>query len=167
MKIIRWLDDNFEKQCCILLLAVMTFVTSLQVICRIAGIPLSWSEEVARFVFVWIIYLSCSYAVKEDKHIKIDAVLLLFKERGKFALRMISNLLFLVFAVVVSYQGAILVSKIVTIQHQTSPALGISMGIPYSSFVIGCMLMSIRLIQSTYKLAKEERPGLQEKGGGK
>ena len=167
MKLIKWLDNNFEKQCCVLLLAIMTIVTSLQVVCRIAGIPLSWSEEVARFVFVWIIYLSCSYAVKEEKHIRIDAVMLLFKDRGKFVLRIISNVLFLVFAVVISYQGIILVNKIVTVQHQTSPALSISMGIPYSSFVVGCILMSIRLVQNTYKLVREERPSLKEKGGGK
>jgi TRAP-type C4-dicarboxylate transport system permease small subunit len=154
LEILRFFDDNLEKYLCVLLLVFMTVVTALQVVFRLLGLPLAWSEEAARYMFVWLIYISCSYAVKEEKHIKIDAVLLLFKERGRFFLALLSNLLFLVFTVVISYQGALLVHKIAVAQRQVSPALRLSMGIPYSSFVVGCALMSLRLIQSTVRLLR-------------
>jgi TRAP-type C4-dicarboxylate transport system permease small subunit len=157
MKTLYWLDKNLEKYICCVLLSAMTVIIVAQLILRWTGLPLAWTEEIARYCFVWLIYIACAYGVRLRKHIKVDAVMLLFKEKGQFRLKVVSNVLFLAFCIIITYYGVILVSKIHFVQHQVSPAVQLPMAIPYSSFVVGCILMSIRLVQDTVLLIKEHR----------
>jgi TRAP-type C4-dicarboxylate transport system permease small subunit len=129
----------------------MTIIISLQLILRWSGLPLDWTEEVARYCFVWLVYIACSYGVKKRAHIKVDAVMLLFKGKAKGVLKIISNVLFFVFAAVVSYQGILLLQKI-NATHQVSPAVQIPMVVPYASYTVGFILVMIRLIQDTILL---------------
>jgi TRAP-type C4-dicarboxylate transport system permease small subunit len=57
------------------LFATMTLACTAQVIWRYAfGDPLIWSEELARYLFIWIGYLSAWVAWKHRAHIALDAV---------------------------------------------------------------------------------------------
>lgn len=76
MSILRFLDKYFEISISVFLLLFMTALIAIQVFMRyVMGEPLSWSEELARYVFIWLIYLMISYSAREMKHIKIDAAL--------------------------------------------------------------------------------------------
>jgi TRAP-type C4-dicarboxylate transport system permease small subunit len=77
--------------------------------------------------------------------------MLLFKGKAKGVLKIISNVLFFVFAAVVSYQGILLLQKI-NATHQVSPAVQIPMVVPYASYTVGFILVMIRLIQDTILL---------------
>jgi TRAP-type C4-dicarboxylate transport system permease small subunit len=162
MKIIRWLDNNLEKFVCSVLMTAMTVIITMQLILRWTGLPLDWTEEIARYSFVWLIYIACSYGVKERAHIKVDAVMMLFKERGKFIVQIVSNTLFFIFALVVTYNGIILLKQIGHM-GQVSPAVQIPMVIPYASYTIGFILVMIRLIQDTILRFKEEKLRINEK----
>ena len=155
MKFLKFLDDNFEKYVCIFFLVLMVFATTCQIIFRTTGLPLSWTEELARYSFIWLIYVSCSYAIKLERHIKIEAVMLLFGKRGRLVLNIISDILFFIFAVVVSYYGFLMLQRLLFITKQKSPAMQISMGLPYSAIFFGCVLMSVRLIQHLFKIVQE------------
>ncbi len=75
MKALRFLDENIEKMLCVIALALMSAVIVAQVFCRyVLNSSLSWSEELARYLFIWMIYIGISYGVKLDKHICVDAV---------------------------------------------------------------------------------------------
>lgn len=164
MKILCWLDKNLEKYLCCILLSAMTLIIVAQLILRWTGLPLAWTEEIARYCFVWLIYIACAYGVRLRKHIKVDAVMLLFKKKGQFRLKIISNVLFLAFCIIITYYGVILIGKIHFVQHQVSPAIQLPMAIPYASFVVGCILMSIRLVQDTILLFKERRDEIASGG---
>lgn len=157
MEIIKKLDEKFEETLCAILLSAMTVIISIQIVFRQLGTPAAWSEELARYMFVWLIYVGCSLGVKRRKHIKVDAVMLLIKEEWHIVMYIISNILFMVFCILISYYGIELLYKIQFVQKQLSPAMRIPMVIPYSSFVFGCLLMIIRLIQDTIKLIREKR----------
>lgn len=156
MKILRHIDENLEKILCIILLAAMTLTSLLQVFARTAKVPLAWTEELARYLFIWLIYVSCSYAIKHRRHLKIEAIFLLFKSTGRKLLRLISNACFLIFTVVMTYEGFLMVQRLMFINKQKSAAMQISMAIPYSAIFAGFFLMSIRLIQDSYKIIKEK-----------
>jgi TRAP-type C4-dicarboxylate transport system permease small subunit len=155
MKAIKWLDENLEKGICIILLTAMTIIITMQLILRWTGQKLDWTEEIARYCFVWLVYIACAYGVKKRAHIKVDAVMLLFRGKGKIAIQIISNILFFVFAAVVSYQGILLLKKL-GVSGQVSPAVQIPMVIPYASYTVGFIMVMIRLIQDTIILVKEE-----------
>jgi TRAP-type C4-dicarboxylate transport system permease small subunit len=156
------LDDNLEKYFCIFILAVMVFAIACQVVFRMTGLPLSWTEELARYAYIWLIYISCSYAVKQDRHIKIDAVMLLFKEKGRFILGVISNFLCFIFTVVFSYQGFLMLHRLMFVMKQKSPAMRMPMSLPYAAIFVGFTLMSFRLLQSIVRLIRQHK---KENGG--
>ena len=147
MKVIRFLDKYFEELLSATLLAVMTVIVTLQIILRLAHAPLAWSEEAARYLFIWLIYIAGAYAIKKRSHIKVEVVTLLMKEKGKYILDLIADIGFFLFAAVISYYGWIATYKIAFVNVQESPSMHLNMGIPYLSVCLGCTLMAIRLIQ--------------------
>lgn len=150
MKIIRWLDRHIEELLLTIFSSVMVVVIFVQVVMRQLDSSLSWSEEMARFCFIWLIYIGISYGVKKQRHIKVDVVLLMLNEKGKIILNMISNLLFVVFALFVIYYGFDIASKLLEF-GQKSPALQIPMGLVYMATPVGMGLTLIRLIQNLIK----------------
>lgn len=149
MKIIAWLDRHFEEVFLFLLSAITVAVVFLQVFMRyVMGSSLSWSEELARYSSIWLIYIGISYGVKKNRHIKVDAFVSLIKDkRGKLVISIISNLLFLVFAIFVVFRGYIVFKKLLEF-GQTSPALQIPMAFVYLAAPFGMGLTVIRLVQN-------------------
>ena len=73
MRFLKLLDQYFEEVIVIILLGTMTFLVGLQVIMRyVMQDSLSWSEELARYVFIWMVNIGISYGVKKNRHISID-----------------------------------------------------------------------------------------------
>lgn len=155
MKVIHWLDKYFEESLSAVFLAAMSVVILLQIILKWFHMPLSWSEEMARYMFIWLIYIASSYAVKKRSHIKVEILSLLVKEKGNFILDIIADIAFLVFATVIAYFGWIATYKIAFVSVQQSPAMHINMGWAYMSFALGCTLMAIRIIQDLILRTKE------------
>ena len=94
MKVLKWLDANLEKYLCVVLMSVMTLIIFIQVVARyVFQNSLSWSEELARYIFIWLVYLGISYGCQMRKHIKIDAALQLAAQEGA-AIRQIQTIIY-------------------------------------------------------------------------
>ena len=64
---------RIEAAVIVLLVTLLTAVTFAQVMTRYAlGNPLIWSEEVARFLFFWVVLLGAAMSVKDRRHFVID-----------------------------------------------------------------------------------------------
>ncbi|KAA9019522.1 TRAP transporter small permease [Niallia endozanthoxylica] len=153
MKVIRWLDENIEKVILVFFSIIMVAVIFLQVVMRQFGGSLSWSEELARYCFIWMIYIGISLGVKEQKHVRIDAILFLLKEKGKMILLFIANLFFMAFAIFVIIYGYEVAHQLLQF-GQKSPANQIPMGFIYMATPVGMGLTLIRLIQNQVKLVQ-------------
>lgn len=163
LQLLKYLDQHIEEYLLALALSLMCILIGLQIVFRYFGnMPLAWTEELARYLFVWLIYLGCSYAVRKRRHLKVDAVLLLFGSRGRFVLKLISNILFLVFCLVILVYGSKMAYLVQTVKAQTSPVMQIPMGLIYGSVPAGALLMTIRLIQDTILLIMEKRVQQQD-----
>jgi TRAP-type C4-dicarboxylate transport system permease small subunit len=57
-------------------LAVMIAMLFMNVILRLFGKGFAWSEEIARFAFIYLVYLGSIVAARENRHLLIDSVLL-------------------------------------------------------------------------------------------
>lgn len=145
MKAVRWLDKHIEEYLLIILSCFTVFVIFLQVFMRyILSDSLSWSEEVARYAFIWMIYIGVSYGVKKNKHLGVDAFSMLFEKKGKIIIGIIANLCFLLFVTVITYYGIDIVTKIT----RESAALQLPMKWVYAAPVVGMILTTIRLLQN-------------------
>ena len=156
-KVLNFLDKYLEESVAICLVILMTIIITAQVIFRYCSIQVPWTEEIARYMFVWTIYLGCTAAIKHRKHLKIDAVQLLFNDKVNFVLDIVSNAVFFIFCVLLIVNGTDLMYKIGFIQHQLSPTAKIPMLIPYSSWYICSFIMLFRLIQDTIRRFKERK----------
>lgn len=147
-KLLHWLDDNLEQTLCVILMSVMTLVVFGQVVMRkIFNNSLSWSEELARYVFIWLIYIGISYGCKLRKHIKIDAALHLFPKKLRPYIVILGDVLFIAFAAYITVTGF----RYSVSQSQfgmRSPALKIPLQYVYLSTVAGFGLAIFREIQA-------------------
>ncbi|MDR3983605.1 MAG: TRAP transporter small permease [Dysosmobacter sp.] len=154
MKALRFLDENIEKMLCVIALALMSAVIVAQVFCRyVLNSSLSWSEELARYLFIWMIYIGISYGVKLDKHICVDAVYSFAPKSIKRYYAIVSYLLFLLFAVAMVYYGILVVGMQIS-SGQVSPAMGVPMQYVYAAPVVGFVLTAIRLVQKVIEAIK-------------
>ena len=73
MKIIKWLDKNLEVALMIISLLVIVFVMGAQVVARkCLGMSIEWSEELGRYLFVWMGFLSISYTIHAKSIIRLE-----------------------------------------------------------------------------------------------
>ena len=133
-----------EAAALILLVSVMTVVVFLQVVYRYALTqPLYWSEEVARYLFVWISIVGAALGLQKRGHFGLDLFYRMLPDKGRRFLEFIIYLLMGVVVLVILVQGISLVQKT---SLQESPAMGISMGWAYACLPVGAALMAIHLL---------------------
>ena len=109
---LQFLNRYLEEILCVALMSVMTIIIFVQVIMRyVAHNSLSWSEELARYCFIWLIYIGVAYGCKLMKHIKIDAALYLFPKKLRPYITILGELLVLMFAAYIVVTGVELTYK--------------------------------------------------------
>lgn len=143
---IKKIWDHLEEYILVSSLMFNVFLIFIQIIMRyIFQNSLSWSEELARYIFLWQIWLGASFAVKEHRHLRIEAFLNLLPKKINKYVELLSLLIWVCFSVFLAYKGSELV--IILIEHgQLSPAMRMPMFYAYSSVPVGCAFMGVRLI---------------------
>jgi TRAP-type C4-dicarboxylate transport system permease small subunit len=121
---------------------------------------LSWSEELARYLFIWLIYFGISYGAKIRKHIKIEAFLGIFPKKARPYIEILGDVLFFAFAVFIIYTSFIWVQRQIML-NQASAALHVPMWMIYAAPFVGFTLTAIRQIQTVIFRIKELRGGAQ------
>lgn len=148
MKPLRFLDDNLEKCICVFLMSTMSLLLAVQVFMRyVMSASLSWSEELARYVFIWLVYMGISYGARIMKHIKIEAALGLFPVRLRPYVVILGDVIFFCFAVYICQSAYFLVKKQMLLR-QSSPAIGLPMWVVYAAPMVGFGLTAIRQVQT-------------------
>lgn len=108
-----------------------------------------WTEELARYLFIWISYLAVSISILNRSAIRIDVLHNLLPKRYQKISWVVVDLCSLVLVALFCYMGANHVSMQIT-TPQTTPALQLSYFIPYLILPIGFGLMSVRVLQDLW-----------------
>lgn len=138
--------DHLEDRLCALLMAVILMVLGLQIVSRyLVGDPPSWTEEVSRHLFVWMVFLGASGAVRTRSHIAIDVLTQRIGRRARQVCLWVWSGLTLFFLGQLIYWGSRAVGRVWPTQTAT---LEISMGIVYLILPISALCMTVRLIQN-------------------
>jgi TRAP-type transport system small permease protein len=85
-----------------LLIAVLIVPVAMQILSRYVGfVPrYIWTEEIARFAFIWIIMVGAAIAVRDGSHFDVDLLPEPKSRLGRIAARMIVNLSILFAAII-------------------------------------------------------------------
>lgn len=147
--------NRIEEWLSVAVLVVILVVLSYQVILRfVFHNTNSWSEELARYMFVWLVYLSAAYAIYKNAHIKIDAAINIFPKKIRPFLPIVGEVIFLVYAVAITIYSTDYCMDLLA-SHQISMGLHITMGYMYAAIPVGHALMSLRLIQLIVREIKQ------------
>ncbi|MCD8363556.1 MAG: TRAP transporter small permease [Lachnospiraceae bacterium] len=101
---------------------------------------LYWSEEIVRYLFIWMFFFAVGDATRTGSHVALDLLPGRLHGTAKKILDLLIEVLSLVFDVVLIYYGAKLASINMT---QYSPALRIPYGIIYAAIPFGGVMMAI------------------------
>lgn len=147
MKLLKYLDDNFEKMLANLLLFSMVSLLTAIVFSRfVLNRGLAFAEELDRMAFVWMVYIAAAYAAQMGAHIRLEAVALILPKKVNQYMRYFADLLWICFNFVIIKEGIKVVSTMFQYRYE-SPAMGWSMAYVYAIVPISFILMTFRIIQ--------------------
>lgn len=127
------------KASIIVISVVMICVTLAQVIFRyVVAAPLPWSEEMARYCFVWIVFLGGAVGLARGIHLGVDLVVNMLPPPLRRAMDALTSLLIGGFACVVIYASVPVLNMNM---FQRSPALGVQMTYIYMAIPISMGLI--------------------------
>jgi TRAP-type C4-dicarboxylate transport system permease small subunit len=114
-----------------LCVVAMVGVVAVQILLRyVFGNPLVWADELASWLFVWVIYLGASVLVRYDAHLTVEIVTDRLSPRVNQWRRLLVNILVLSFLILLLVQTIELLQKF---GPTLSPAMHVPMG-----FFFGC-----------------------------
>lgn len=120
---------------------------------------LGWTEELASYLQIFIVYVGASVAAFGGDQIKIGILLDLFPNKRKY-IDFLSDVVAFIYSICLIVLGAQFV-KVQWITCQKSVALGIPMFLIYSIAILGGLLMSIKYGHKIAIFVKEITRGIQ------
>ena len=135
------LQKMFKTMMTILLVTIFSsifLVTLLQVFFRyVLNAPLMWTEEVARYLFIWGVVLATGLGLQKGTHLGIDYFIDFLPKKIISIIKIISDVLIIGFSSVITVFGFDLLLKV---SSNLTPALKISLGFVYAAIPIGGLL---------------------------
>lgn len=148
--------DYMKRRCCYLLehieevtatifLAIMCLFVFMQLISRyVLKDPLLFTEEVARFSYVWVTFIGLSLAAKTREHISINVFVQRLPSKTRKRINIVAHFVSFVILSYLFYWGVVFANFN---KMMISPALEFSLLIVYISFPIGTAMAAIRTLQ--------------------
>lgn len=134
--------DKILGSALIVIMAMMVLNVLWQVFTRfVVGTPSSFTDELARYLMIWVGILGAAYAAGQDMHVAIDVLPQKLKKTTQMKLSIMVKLIIALFALVAMIVGGGKLVYITYVLDQLSPALQIPLAyvylvIPISGFLI-------------------------------
>ena len=127
----------------VLLGVVMTLTILIQIFFRfVVYRPVPWSEELARYLMVWMGMLGSVIALRKGRHIGVTFLVDRFSGWKQSAARRFVEFTSILFLGIIGWQG---LGLAIFNAPQLSAAMEISMSIPYAAIPMGVAMMIIEL----------------------
>ena len=155
-KVIRILD-TLLKNALIVLMVAMVAAVSWQVISRyVFASPSSWTEEVARFLLIWIGVLGAAYAFRTGVHLGLDILPKKLTGVSAKVLKLFTLLAVMIFSVSVLISGGGSLVALTWELRQYSAVLGLPIAFVYSVIPTAGVLICL------YAIAAASGEGIAE-----
>lgn len=120
-------------------MGLMLAIIFIQVISRyFFSYTASYSEELSRYLFVWVTFLSLPIVSRQGGHMVVGLLLEKFTGKRLRRLRITGDLCGMAFLVIMIWQG---VRMIMLAKWQVSPAMELPMSYVYVAIPLGCAAM--------------------------
>lgn len=152
--------DTLTNSMVYLLLSVMVLNTAVSVFFRyIVNNSISWSEEVSRYLMIWLGFFGMSLATRDRDHVNITFVVGLMPPKVRRAIRYLADVVVIVFLAILIVTS---IRQIAGSAGETTAALVIPMAIPLASVTAGGCLMLLQAIRRTVSMVREDIAARQD-----
>ncbi|QQO09644.1 TRAP transporter small permease [Breznakiella homolactica] len=114
--------------------------------------PLSWSEELSRYAFIWIVYLGGYLAVRHKSQLGITLLTDRLSGKSKKAVILTGKALMIVYMAIVTFYGTKLSLQVM---GQPSAVMRMPMGVVYMAIPLGMFLMFIGTVAESVEIIRE------------
>ncbi|MCF6193255.1 MAG: TRAP transporter small permease [Kangiellaceae bacterium] len=136
--------DKLLKYTVILMMSAIILAVLWQVFSRyVLQTPSSGSEELARFLLIWISLLGAVYSFRQKLHLGLHILVNKLSIRNRQVTQLVSLSLIILFSLTVLVYGGVNLVNLTFNPVQISPALGLHIGYVYSVLPIAGVLMSL------------------------
>lgn len=142
LRALDWAEEGFIASA----LLLTTLITFASVVLRyVFSFGVAWSEELVRYLMIWITFVGIAVAVRRGTSINMDFFARFGGPRVRRALWLTQHLIGLVFAAALLYWGIeIFRSSLGSVR--ISPALGVRMAWVHLIFPLAGLLISLRYL---------------------
>ncbi|WP_036152609.1 TRAP transporter small permease [Maribacter forsetii] len=134
--------DSVLGKALVLIMAVMVINVLWQVFTRyVTGNPSSFTDELARFLMIWIGVLGAAYVSGKNLHVAIDILPLRQSEKTQKKLKIIVTILIILFVLFAFVIGGSRLVYISYVLGQQSPALQLPLAVVYLIIPISGLLI--------------------------
>ncbi|MDL2254465.1 TRAP transporter small permease [Ruminococcaceae bacterium OttesenSCG-928-I18] len=144
--------NQVEEKFLIISFAITVILIFVQVVMRsVFNSSLSWSEELARYMFVWQCWIAVSLAERYGQHIRISMMINKVPRVGRMVIEYLVIAMTVAVCVYFVITGVQLVAFLVN-SGTVSTVLKIPMSVVYAAMPIGCFLYATRLVMRAGRL---------------
>ncbi len=163
-RVVRILDVVL-KNVLILLMVALVAAVSWQVISRyVFSSPSSWTEEVARFLMIWIGLLGAAYAFRTRVHLGLDLLPKKLMGRSAEILKLFTLLVVFLFSVTVLIVGGGNLVALTWELKQYSAVLGLPIAFVYSVIPTAGLLICLYAIVASKEEVNAEADSFGDTG---
>jgi TRAP-type C4-dicarboxylate transport system permease small subunit len=142
-KIIRW--------ALVVIMGAMVLNVLWQVFTRFIGIPSSFTDELARYLMIWLGLLGAAYVSGKKMHVAIDLISSKLSEKGKRILSSSISTIVAIFSLLALVIGGFRLVYITFDLGQNSPALQVPLALVYLIIPISGLLIIFYKISDIFK----------------
>ena len=113
-----------------------------------------WTDELARFLLIWIALLGGAVAFGTKGHLGVDYLVGKLHPEGAKLMAIIGQIIVLIFSVTVLLLGGSQVVRNTLAMQQTTPALGWKMGHVYLALPIAGVFVIIYTLENLFEIIK-------------
>lgn len=138
--------DKAIKVILIVTFSVMVIASTAQILFRfVLNLPLDWTEELSKYMFVWSTMLACALYTRGRQHSTVDLLQSFLPNKPKHALQLVVDIGCIFFYVIFITGG---IALTVITMNRLTPATRIPMGLMYLSVPVSGVLMIMMTIEN-------------------
>jgi TRAP-type C4-dicarboxylate transport system permease small subunit len=164
MENLRKIVDRVLERIVVVAMGALVLDVLWQVFTRfVLSDPSSFTEELARYLLIWVGLLGAAYAAGRNMHLALDLLQTKLSGQKARVMQIVIELIVLAFAVAVLLVGGSRLVYVMLRLGQTSPALGIALGYVYAVVPISGLVIAFYSLDKIMSLLKsgtvdESRP---------
>ena len=134
--------DKVLGRTLVFIMTLMVINVIWQVFSRyVLGTPSSFTDELARFLMIWVGVLGAAYVAGRDGHVSIDVLARRGSDKNQKRLKQIVRIAIVLFCLLAMVVGGLRLVYITYLLDQYSPALGLPLALVYLVIPISGLLI--------------------------